>query len=167
MSTARMHRRGLTLIEMIATITVLAIVAASVLPVVESAGAHYVESVTTRRVADRAAFAMDRVSRVLRETPGVPGSAGLAIDSIAADAIVLTNGTAIRLVGDELVLTIDGRSGVVCGGVEAIEFVATGADGVASTLESPAETRRLGIGMRVNGLTVRTAIFPRAALGSE
>lgn len=167
MSILRCPKRALTLVEMIATVTVLAIVAASVLPVVESAGAHYAEAGKARRVTDRAVFAMDRISRVLRETPWDPDAEGLAIDALASYSISLANGTSLRLVGDELILTIDGRDGVLCSGVEAIEFTATGADGVTSTLGSPASTRRIGIGMRMNGITMRTAVFPRSGLGNE
>lgn len=158
-------RRGLTLVEMIATITVLGIVGATVLPVIEASGAHYAESASLRRSADRVSFAIDRVSRVLREIPATEEGNGLAIVTIRSDEITLANGTSIRMDGDRLVLEIDGRVGAVCEGVSEFVVVATGADGVTSTVESPRDTRRIGIGIVAEGMSVRSAVFPRACMG--
>lgn len=161
----RDRRRGLTLVEMIATITVLGVVGATVLPVIEASGAHFAESASLRRAADRVSFAMDRISRVLREIPAAEQGGGLAIEAITASEIVLTNGTRIRLDGDRLLLEIDGRVGTVCDHVSEFEIIATGADGVTSTAASPQETRRIGIGIVAEGFSVRSAVFPRACMG--
>lgn len=158
-------RRGLTLVEMIATVTVLGIVGATVLPVIEASGAHYAESASLRRSSDRVAFAVDRVSRVLREIPASEDGSGLAIETIREDEIALSNGTSIRLDGGQLLLEMDGRIGAVCDGVSEFVVVATGADGVTSTVESPQETRRIEFGIVADGLSVRSAVFPRACMG--
>jgi prepilin-type N-terminal cleavage/methylation domain-containing protein len=159
------RRRGLTLVEMIATITVLGVVGATVFPVIEASGAHFAESASLRRSADRVSFAIDRISRVLREIPAADEGDGLAIEGITASEIVLTDGTSIRLEGDRLLLEIDGRVGTICDRVSEFEIRATGADGVTTTTESPQQTRRIGIGIVAEGFSVRSAVFPRACMG--
>lgn len=159
------RRRGLTLVEMIATITILAIVGASVLPVIEAAGSHYAESATLRRSSDRVAFAMDRICRVLREIPAADDGDGLAIAAIEPDAITLTDGREIRLESNRIIIEIDGQAGMVCDDVAEFVIVATGADGLTPTDGSPRDTRRLGIGIVAGGVDVRSAVFPRACMG--
>ncbi|MBX3359922.1 MAG: hypothetical protein KF705_00570 [Phycisphaeraceae bacterium] len=74
--------RGITLVETLACVTVLAVMGATVMPVIDAVGSGFAESVAQRRTVERLSFASDRISRVLREIPASDGGEGLAIASI-------------------------------------------------------------------------------------
>jgi prepilin-type N-terminal cleavage/methylation domain-containing protein len=77
-------RRGFTLVEAIATITVLSVVASVSSGVVLQAADGYMEVATRAQIHAEASIAMDRIMRELRKVPLDSGAAGIApnIDQI-------------------------------------------------------------------------------------
>lgn len=157
--------RAFTLIEMIATVTILGIIGAAVLPVVESAGMLYAESARAARSVERASFAMDRACRFLRETPLNENADGLAIAGITPEQVSLESGDGLTLEHGQLLITIDGRTATLCADVDDFELAALGADGVTRTEGTPAHTRTIQVRLVVDGLEARTEVFLRSAMG--
>ncbi len=158
-------RAAFTLVEMIATVTILGIIGAATLPVIESAGTLYAESASMSRSVERASFAIDRASRVLREIPITDTNSGLAIEHVRSDSIALASGDSLALSDGRLVITKDGRTAVLCSDVSRFEIIALGADGITRTEGSPEDTRRIMLSLVADGVEIRTSVFPRAAMG--
>lgn len=168
----RAFRPAITLIELIASITIIAIAGAAVLPVMESAASGYADAVATRTAAERAAYAIERATLLLREAPAAdePGDVGIA--TAEPDRITLSNGSALTFENGALSLTMNGVTAELCAGVAEFELTYTGADGLTDTAATPEATRRIGISIAVSGvgasesiLRLRTVVFPRACLG--
>lgn len=164
-SVTRRSSHAFTLIEMIATVTILGIMGAAVLPVVESAGLLYAESARAARSVERASFAIDRVCRFLREIPLNDGADALAIAAIEPAQIALESGDGLALDRGQLLITVDGRTATLCADVDAFELAAIGADGVTSTEGAPGQTRTIRVLLVVDGLEARTEVFLRSAMG--
>jgi prepilin-type N-terminal cleavage/methylation domain-containing protein len=162
---SRDARRAFTLVEMVATVTILGIIGAAVLPVIESAGALYAESARAGRTVERASFAADRISRLLREIPINETADGLAITAIEPERLALASGDGLSLDNGQLLITIGGRSATLCADVDAFELMGLGADGVTPTEGTPAATRIIQVRLVVNGLEMRTETFLRSAMG--
>lgn len=157
--------RGITLVETLACVTVLAVVGATVMPVIDAVGSGYAESVAQRRTVERLSFASDRISRVLREIPASDGDEGLAIALIDEGSIRLLNGTGVWLDGERLVLATGAGQAVLCEDVDSFTVVAMGRGGVGLTMDAPRQTRRIGFEISSGGMSMRTAVFPRSAIG--
>ncbi len=165
---SRRSRRGIpafTLVEMVATVTILGIIGAAVLPVVESAGSLYAESARAGRTVERVTFAADRVCRVLREIPLSEAADGLAIAEIRPEGLTMEGGDGLWLEDGQLMITIDARSATLCADVDAFELAALGADGVTRTDDAPGDTRIIQVRLVVDGLEARTEVFMRSAMG--
>ncbi|MBX3363061.1 MAG: hypothetical protein KF912_07930 [Phycisphaeraceae bacterium] len=157
--------RGITLVETLACVTVLAVMGATVMPVIDAVGSGFAESVAQRRTVERLSFASDRISRVLREIPASDGGEGLAIASIDERSIQLVDGSGVWLDGERLVLATGAGKAVLCEDVDSFTIVALGSGGVGSTMETPSLTRRIGFEISSSGMSMRTAVFPRSAIG--
>ena len=164
-SARHLARSAFTLVEMIATVTVLGIIGAATLPVVEATGALYAESASMSRSVERASFAIDRLSRVLREVGVADDRSGLAIAQITPTSFVCTNGDGVSLDQDRLMMSLNGRSATLCDGVTEFEILALGADGLTRTESDPSTTRRVFVRLVCDGIEIRTTVFPRAAAG--
>lgn len=162
---SRQSSRAFTLIEMIATVTILGIMGAAVLPIVESAGLLYAESARAARSVERASFAIDRVCRFLRETPLNDSADALAIATIAPEQISLESGDGLAFERGQLLITVDGRTATLCADVDAFELAAMGADGVTRTEGTPDQTRTIQVRLVVDGMEARTEVFLRSAMG--
>src|SRR3954462_12615994 len=94
-------RRAFTLLEATVTIVIISVIAAVLVPVIDSAGDAYANAAAVRRTAEKGAFAMERAIRLLRDVP--PGAARGTVD------IAIANPAQIRF-GDGRGLEISGTT---------------------------------------------------------
>lgn len=158
---ARNLRTGVTLLETVCAITVLAVISASALPVVSGAVESHSQSVLTRRQADSAAYAMERSVRMLRDVPKGSGSGTVAIASATISSITFDDGRSLSLSGGDLSLNDGTRTSVLCRSVSAFEITYLGENGTTNTLSAPTTTRRFNIRMVVGNVEFRSSAFAR------
>lgn len=157
------RRAGVTLVEMMVTVVVLGIVGVATLPVILAVSTGYAESTRTRAAIERNAFAIDRITRWLREIPedATPGT--VAIASASATSITLTDGRSISLVNATLIQKGTTGSGeILVERVSGLEFKLYGSDGLTSTLATPKLTQRVAFSLTSDGATLAGAAFIRA-----
>ncbi|MDX2133022.1 MAG: prepilin-type N-terminal cleavage/methylation domain-containing protein [Planctomycetota bacterium] len=165
MTRRRAPSRGVTLVETVVSIAVLGVVGAMTLPIVHGATDAYAGAVRTRATAERAAYALERTVRLLRDCPvgGVDASVGVVIAE--PQRVRFSDGRGLELSGTTLRLrAADGSESTLCEGVEAfvVEYLAD--DGVTSAAASPALTQRFGVRLRVGEFELRTAVMARARM---
>lgn len=157
------QRRGATLVELIVSITIIAIVAGVSLPVIHGATDAYASAAEVRRAAERGAYAMEKAVRLLRDAPegsGGPGTLGIA--TATATHIEFDDGRGLRLDGTTLrLLQPDGTEPVLCEDVEAFSISYLMQDGATSALAAPSGTQRFHISMKVRGFELRTCVMAR------
>lgn len=112
MATGRQSmRRGFTLIEAVATMTVLSVVSVLASRIIFAATSAYAAEATRAELSFDLSAAMERVAGELRSIPSVEGGAGTPwIDSVAAGSISFGNGSQIALSGTNLQVTVAGGS---------------------------------------------------------
>lgn len=158
-----LSRRGFTMIECVCAITVLAAVASVVLPVVSGATTAYANATQARDVSENTAYALDRVLRLLRDTPIRISDGQADITSASATHLTLGDGRGINLDGDVLHLTTPGGSPApLLRGVEAFEIGYFNQLGTTSTLSTPGATWVYTVRIRASGFEVRGLAFVRA-----
>lgn len=165
MKRAYSHLRGraFSLLEAMVSVMILAIVAAIVSPVVSSVSDLYVATMSTRRISERAGFAVERCVRFVREIPLGADATMVGIRSADPEAIVLENGAGIALSGDQILLTdTSGRASVLCSSVESFTLSYLSADGVTSAAAAPGLTRRINISLKAAGFELRSAACIRS-----
>jgi prepilin-type N-terminal cleavage/methylation domain-containing protein len=162
MSRLRRTSRAFTLIEVTMAVVILAIIAASVVPLVFTASDNFASAANIRRTAEKTAYAMERACRMLRDAPvgGVRGTIDLAIAE--PSRFRYADGTGMELSGSTLYeRATDGTLSPLCDQVSdfTIEYLAS--DGVTSTEASPQDTQRFNITIVCNGFELRSAAFAR------
>ena len=163
-----LHRRraGLTLLELIASITIMSVIAVSVFPVIASSADAYASATQTRTRTERVAFALDRCIRLLREASGSDPVGSLDITTAAADRVVFADGRGIALSAGSLVYLESGQPDApLCRDVSAFQISFIGADGVTDTIATPEDTQRFNISITADGLTLTGSAFARARIG--
>ena len=161
----RVSHAGFSLVEVVMTITVLAVVAGVTFPVMNAAGDVYSAASDARDASDSCAFAIDRVVRLVRECPSGESAGEVGIATASAGEIAFTDGRSVRLDGDTLVYEDgEGLSSPLCRGVEAFELTYLGDDGETDTSSSAEQTRRVGVMLRASGFELRSAAFIRIGM---
>lgn len=157
-------RAAFTLLEVVAAVVVLSIITVVVMPVVQVTLQHYAAGVSERAAAERAAFAIDRCVRVLREVPvDDSGLAGLA--TMESDTVILSDGSGLELDGDTLLLRAAGGEGhPLCTGVSAFSLVYLAADGTTATTD-PALIERVNVTLAADGVEMGAAAYLRGRIG--
>lgn len=160
-------RRGLSLIETMVSLTVLSVMAAVSLPLIDGATDAYLQSSALRSSTENVAFALDRCVRLLRTIPLAADAQGVAIASVSATAVRFTDGRGLELSGTTLLMRdATGSTAPLCTDVREFELLPLASDGATSTAAQPAATRRFNIKVRTSAVDMRTAAFIRVgALG--
>lgn len=159
------HGRGFSLLEAMAAVMTLAVVAALVSPVVSSSSEAYVSAMSTRRATERVGFAMERCIRLIREIPPSSGGGGVGLSSVASDSLTLEDGSGVRLEDGVLRLLVPGGgAATLLSGVTAFEVTALAADGTTSTMGSARDTRRINVRIESGGLGMSSAAFIRSGV---
>jgi prepilin-type N-terminal cleavage/methylation domain-containing protein len=157
-----MRRRGFTLLESLMVVTILGIIAAGTFPVMQGVATSAAASDRTRRAAEAGVYAMDRVSRLLRDTPAGATEGTLGLTSANSDGIEFSDGRALFMKGADLYYRdVSGGEGPLAIGVEAFEMTYVAADGVTDASATPLLTQRFIVRLVVDGFELRTAVLPR------
>lgn len=157
-------RRAFTLVEMICAVVVVAVSASIVVPVVNAAIDNYAASRTIRARTDDAAFALERIVRIIREAPAGVAPATLGIDVATPTSLLFADGNGVSLAGDVLTLSAGLSSSPLCRGVSAFSIDYLGEDGVTSTLGSPETTQRFLVMLRIGDSEFRVVAAPRTRI---
>lgn len=159
-------RRAMTLLEMMAAVLILSIAATAALPIIDAASRTYTESARTRTETARLRYAVDRITRVLRQAPMGEVIGTLGIERFGDGLIEFTDGTGVQLEGDTLLL-LDGDldDAILLMGVSVFEIVALADDG--STTLAPAaaaEADRFRLRLATPATELRTIVYPRVRM---
>ncbi len=156
----------MTLLEATLSIIIVSIIAAIITPVIVTATESYAVAANTRQQVEQAAYAMDRIVRVLREIPLDDSNPDLlGITSLSTDAIVLDDTRALQLTGTALVMTDRaGRTGSLCEDVTVFTLSLLGADGQTPVLADDADAHVLEVRLVAGGLDLRTRVMPRVRM---
>ncbi|MEM9065660.1 MAG: hypothetical protein AAGB51_09250 [Planctomycetota bacterium] len=159
-----MVRRGATFIELTVTISVLAVIGASLAPVVNAAVDAFASARDAGDAADEASFALDRIVRMLREAPegATTGTAGVSV--AGSDRVALSDGSEIELVGTTLEITEGGQTAILAEDVSVFELSFLGDDGITDTSATPEDTHTIQIRLVVAGLDLRGIAMPRVRM---
>lgn len=105
---------GFTLVETIAVMVVLGVISAVLSSVLYTATDAYSIAETQRRSMDEIGFAMEKITRLIREEPALssdPGSSGLTEAGVSL--LRFESGLRIELVGDAIEIEIPGQGEAV------------------------------------------------------
>lgn len=157
-------RAAFTMLELVASLTLIAIIAGVLAPVLTSAGDELAATRRLRAASDDAFFALNAVTRLLREAPaGVTTRLGLA--QANATGLTFTDARGVRLNGQTLEILDDaGRAAPVARAVTEFRIDYLDDDGV--TPAQPADAHRFHVTLTVNGMTLTGVVFPRVNTGS-
>lgn len=154
--------RAATLVELIVSITVLAIVSGISLPVIMGATDAYAGAAETRRACERGAYALERSIRLLRDAPEGATAGTVGVSSLTASEIVFDDGRGLRLTGTTLfLLESGGVESILCENVDAFTISCLADDGVTSTAGTPTTTQRFHLSLTVRTFALHAAVFPR------
>jgi prepilin-type N-terminal cleavage/methylation domain-containing protein len=163
MKTSSRHgpRRAFTLLEALVSLTVVAVVAAAVLPVVAGAGDALSSSHDVRTAATDATLAVERTIILLRDVPRSaqnPSELALAVGEMSR--VRLADGTGVELSGSELRWrSSSGTSDLLASGVEAFEVRYLARPGLETT---PVAASLFEVRVVVRGFELRSAVFARS-----
>lgn len=163
-----MMRRGMTILEVTVSVMVLSIIAAVLAPIANAAADSYAAASAARNATERAAFAIDRVVRIIRESPegANPFEAGITIAQ--SDLVGFIDGSRIELVGSDLQITSAGGAvnSPLCREVDDFQVTYLGADGITDTSATPELTTRCFITISTGGMELRSTVFIRVTMGA-
>lgn len=159
-----MKRSAFSLVEVVASVVVLGVVAAVLLPLISGVAGAYAAAADVREKTERVAFALDRCVRLLRETPAGADASTVAIDVAADDLVRFSDGRGLELSGDVLLLRTPSGTSPLCRAVSSFQVSFLAADGVTSTLAVPADTHSYHVSIVADGVTLGAAAFPRCRM---
>lgn len=157
-------RRGISMLEMVASIVVTGIIAVTVLPLVNGAVDAHSKAAAIREETEGLAFAMERIIRVLRDTPAGTSTGTVGITTATGSSITLSDGRSFTLSMTDLVMRQGGVSSVLCRNVTTLEFTYLGENGMTSTSGSPDLTRRINVRIVGRNTELRSSAFIRVGL---
>lgn len=158
-------RRGLTLIEMVTTVAVLAIAGAATLPLLHAMADTYAASARVGADLERAVFAMERMVRTLREVPPGGATGHVGIQEAGQSRVVLSDGSGFALVGQTLMMLSGPEQVPLCAAVDLFELEFLAADGVTSVVANPHECATVRLTLRAGGVELRSVAMIRAQIG--
>jgi type II secretory pathway pseudopilin PulG len=155
-------RRAFTLVEATAAIIIISSISACIVPVIFSTGDAYANSASTRRTAEKGAYAMERLVRMLRDAPAGSTRGTLDITTATANQIRFSDGHGAEMSGSTLNLrATDGMVSPLCDGVTTFTIDYIGNDGVTNTLSTPTSTQRFNITLVTGGFEMRCSALAR------
>ncbi len=158
--------RGVTLLELMASIVVLSIIASVITPVIMSATDAYASARRVRSSTESLAYASDQLQRVIRQAPSGADGTLLGVTTATSTRVVFLDGTGFELVGTDLNLLIPGEAAVpVCRDIGLFKIDYIGMDGSTSVIADPTATHRVSFTITKDGSTISAMAFPRVWIG--
>ena len=162
------NRRGFTLLELLAAILVMSVISAVVLPVISSASDAYTTTRDVRNNTERMGFALDRITRIIRQAPIGDGESGVGIQTATRESLVFSDGTGFDLNGTDLRMRVPNQTpAILCSDVHELSIQYLHTDGVTSTLGTPASTHRIVVTLTSGELQLSTVAHPRVWIGQR
>ncbi len=159
-------RKGVTLLELIAAIMVLSIIASVIMPVIVSATDGYASARSLRSSTESLAYASDQLQRIIRKAPSGADGTGLGVSVGTESRVAFLDGTGFELDGTSLNMLVPGGSPVLlCRGVEVFSIEYIGVDGLSDAGLEPATAHRIGFMIQKSGSVVSGMAFPRVWIG--
>ncbi len=166
MKCSRIAYHGFTLLEMIAAIVVMSVISVTLMPVIAGASDSYASARDVRNSTERAAFALDRITRIAREAPIGDGDVGVGITIATPSKVVFSNGTGVQLSGTTLEMLVPGGNPVpLCFDVDSFVIQYFGEDGVSDMILTPAQSHRLAFTMTTANVEMSVLAYPRVWIG--
>jgi prepilin-type N-terminal cleavage/methylation domain-containing protein len=159
-------RSGFTLLELMASVLIMGVISAVLLPVISASSDAYTVTREIRANTENMAFAIDRIARIIREAPIGTDSTGLGVQTATVSTITFTDGTGFELDTDGIMMLVPGESPtLLCPDVDSIQIQYFASDGVTSTLVTPTETHRIVVTITTGQLQMSIVAFPRVWFG--
>jgi len=157
---------GFTLIELLAAIVVMSIITVTIVPVIGAASESYAVARQVRSSTERAAFALDRITRIVRQAPIGVGGTGIGIATASSTGVLFTDGTGVQLVGTTLEMLVPGKNPTpLCFNVSSFTVQYLGDDGVSNTILKPTLTHRIGFTIVTENVKLSVLVLPRVWIG--
>jgi prepilin-type N-terminal cleavage/methylation domain-containing protein len=154
--------RGFTLIELITAVTVLGVIAAVLLPIINGAADSYTAASELRTGSEQVGYAMDRCLQTLRETPAGATHGTVDIATATATKITFGDGHGIEFADGVLWLRDSASStSPLCRNVTDFTIYYVGSDGTTNTMSAPANTHRYYVKVTAANMTLYGGAFPR------
>lgn len=161
-------RRALTLLEVLAAIVVMSVISVVLMPVVTSASESYTVTRDVRARTERVGYALDRISRIVRQAPIGVGDGGIGVVTATNRSVAFSDGTGFGLNGSTLEMLVPGTDAQpLCQGVDELEILYLDDDGVTSSLAVPTNTHRFVVTVTSGDLVMSVVIHPRIWIGQE
>ncbi|MBZ0171498.1 MAG: type II secretion system GspH family protein [Phycisphaerales bacterium] len=159
-------RRAMTLLEVMASVLILSIAAAVVLPVIDAASRTYSETARTRNETGRIRYAMDRATRVLRQAPTGETEGTIGVTRFDAQTIEFSDGFGLELINGSLMLLDPVQdNAVLLDGVSTFELIALTQDGVTPVPgDAPETADRFRVRIATTVTELRSIVYPRVGM---
>lgn len=168
MKTDTQIHHGFTLLELLASIIVMSIISVTLMPVIGAASESFAVARQVRSSTERAGFALDRVTRVIRQAPIGADNTGVGVSSATASSLTFSDGTGFQLIGSTLEMLVVGNDPVpLCLDVDEFQVLYIGDDGVTNTVNTPTITHRFMVRVETDGIELTTVVHPRVWIGQE
>ena len=159
-------RRAFTLLEVVAAIVVMSVISAVLMPVITSAADSYTVARDVRARTERVGYALDRLTRVVRQAPIGSGNLGVGVVSASETSVEFSDGTGFQLNDNTIEMLVPGAAPQpLCRQVETLEILYLEDDGVTSSIASPTNTHRFVISITSGNLEMSVVIHPRVWIG--
>lgn len=161
-------RAAFTLLELLAAVVVMSIIAAVIAPVVATASESYTVTREVRSSTERVAYALDRVTRMVRQAPIGEDDSGVGVATATSTTLIFTDGSGLALDGDTLEMVLPtGETAPLCTEVESFEIRYLDRDGTTDVMATPERTHRFSITIRSGGAELSVLVHPRVWIGQE
>lgn len=159
----RARRAGFTLLELTLSIIAVSAVSAAVVPLLVSATDAYAASRQARDAVNDAYFAIDALTRLVREAPA-GAATRLQIHAADESSLLFAPDRGVRLTGSTLELLTPDGDAPLARAVESFTIEYLDHDGRTPAAD-PADAHTLRVRLTVSGMTLSTVIFPRVNIG--
>ncbi len=162
----RKHAAGFTLLELLAAVVIMSIISVTLMPVIGSASESFAVARNVRSSTDRAGFALDRMTRIIRQAPIGDAQSGIGIASATSSSLVFTDGTGFQLTGTTLeMLVVGGLPVPLCFDVSSLQLDFLGDNGITNTLSAPETTHRIAVTIQTENVSMSVLVHPRIWIG--
>jgi len=162
------HPDAFTLLELLATVVVMCVIGAVLVPVMTSSSEAYTTTRDVRNRTEQAAHALDRMVRVVREAPIGSDATGIGVQSASATSLSFTDGTGVIYANGQLELMVPGQpNALLCDAIDDFRIDYLADDGRTSTLATPGATHRIVFTLSSGPLHLSAVAHPRVWIGQE